>query len=744
LATTRSRPHGREHARSAAGGVATEHATKIYAAAITGIVIIVAFLALTSIGHVVDAATQHFMLFYAGVFALIALCASAGLGLVATDRVFLNAGHRVLAQSAHRAASFGAVTFLIIHIVTEILAQRVHVLDAVVPFLSPFRTFYIGLGTIASDLIILLVITGIMRGRFNAHGRAWRWRAIHYTSYASFVFGVWHGLLAGRPAKPYVDWSYGLLVALVLLALTVRVVSNSLRPKENLSGPPVPMSGDSASAPMRAAAMFAQLGASRANTGGQPRLMISSVQEPALSASSSGGYPGAPMLAAPVPAGTGEVAYEPGYEGPPRYLGAPRGGTGPMPRATTGSQPRVPTGSFPRAGTGPMPRAATGPMAAMGDTPSWPSSGHPSGPMPRAATGPFPSTSTGPMAAMGGTPSWPSSGHPSGPMPRAATGPFPGAPAGPADGPQSRPSFRPMTGPMPRADDPTPPSGTRWPPAPPEPGPMRADRPRPGRGTGSQPRVPTGSFPQAGTGPIPRADFGPADGGRRPRPAPGPASGPMPRAASGPMPRAATGPMPRSGAGPMPAPTGRQPRRPAGPPSGPMPRAATGPQAWPSSGPASGPFPRAATGPLPEAGTGHRPAPWPGSSGPRQPDRSASSASGRPARSQPRPGTGPIPRSASGPGQRGGGRQQPRAADWPNRRQQAYYGSDQDYPSDPGYPSHAGYPSDPGYQPQADYQAPWDAGLPEPDPTLRYREPGPGMPGYRGSRDARYGGDGLR
>ena len=142
------------------------------------------------------------MLFYAGVFALIALCASTGLGLIATDRVFLGAGHRVLRESAHRAASFGAVTFLIIHIVTEILAQRVHVLDAVVPFLSPFRTFYIGLGTIASDLIILLVITGIMRGRFNAHGRAWRWRAIHYTSYASFVFGVWHGLLASRRASP--------------------------------------------------------------------------------------------------------------------------------------------------------------------------------------------------------------------------------------------------------------------------------------------------------------------------------------------------------------------------------------------------------------------------------------------------------------------------------------------------------------------------------------------------------------
>ncbi len=38
-------------------------------------------------------------------------------------------------------------------------------------------------------------------------------------------------------------------------------------------------------------------------------------------------------------------------------------------------------------------------------------------------------------------------------------------------------------------------------------------------------------------------------------------------------------------------------------------------------------------------------------------------------------------------------------------------------------------------------QAPWDGGMPEPELDFKYREPGPGMPGYRGSRDHRYGGD---
>ncbi len=98
MPTTRSRPGGRESARPPAEGVVAEHATLIYGVAIGAMIVIVAFLALTPAGHVIDAATQRFMLFYAGVFALIALCASVALGLIATDRMILHPGHRIFVQ----------------------------------------------------------------------------------------------------------------------------------------------------------------------------------------------------------------------------------------------------------------------------------------------------------------------------------------------------------------------------------------------------------------------------------------------------------------------------------------------------------------------------------------------------------------------------------------------------------------------------------------------------------------------
>src|ERR1700748_1178270 len=220
---TTGRSRGRQGVRSGAQGAVGEHLSKIMLALITGVSVIVFVLAMTRQGHVIDAATQQFMLFYAGVFALVGLSASVAVGLVATDRIIMAPGHRVMAQAIHRAVSLGAVAFLIIHIGSEILAQRAHVIDSVVPFLSPYRTFYIGLGTIASDLILLIIVTSVFRKRFTARGKAWRWRAIHYRAYAAFVLGVMHGLLGGRSAKPYVDWSYGFAIALTALALAVRV-----------------------------------------------------------------------------------------------------------------------------------------------------------------------------------------------------------------------------------------------------------------------------------------------------------------------------------------------------------------------------------------------------------------------------------------------------------------------------------------------------------------------------------------
>jgi DMSO/TMAO reductase YedYZ heme-binding membrane subunit len=219
-----SRPRGSNFSVARVKGPKRAHiATRV----IIALLVVVAGAAASGVtprGRDVLLATQHFMLFYSGVLALVALTAAVGVGVVATDRIVMTPGHRVVAQAVHRAVSFGALAFLISHIVLEILAHRSHVIDAVVPFLAQGRRFYIGLGTVASDLVVVLIITGIARGKF-ASRRPGTWRAIHAVAYLAWPLSIVHGLLAGRKAHPYVDWSYGACVAAVALALMIRFVA---------------------------------------------------------------------------------------------------------------------------------------------------------------------------------------------------------------------------------------------------------------------------------------------------------------------------------------------------------------------------------------------------------------------------------------------------------------------------------------------------------------------------------------
>ena len=175
----------------------------------------------TAAGGAFLAGLQRFLLAYSGVFALLALTAAVAAGLVATDRLVVSPAGRVTFQAVHRALSLAAVGFLATHVLLEILAHRSRAVDAVVPFLASGRTLYLGLGTLASDLVLLIALTGVARGRFAARWTA-TWRGVHVTAYLGWPLAILHGLLAGRTAKPYVDWSYGGCLAAVAIALVVR------------------------------------------------------------------------------------------------------------------------------------------------------------------------------------------------------------------------------------------------------------------------------------------------------------------------------------------------------------------------------------------------------------------------------------------------------------------------------------------------------------------------------------------
>ena len=69
---TTCRSRGRQGVRrSGAAGPAGEHLPKVMVGLVTALIVVVLVLVMTKQGREIDAATQRFMLFYAGVFALI-------------------------------------------------------------------------------------------------------------------------------------------------------------------------------------------------------------------------------------------------------------------------------------------------------------------------------------------------------------------------------------------------------------------------------------------------------------------------------------------------------------------------------------------------------------------------------------------------------------------------------------------------------------------------------------------------
>ena len=134
-----------------------------------------------------------------GLVALILLTASVTLGIISTSRWARPNWPRFATAGLHRNISLLVVVVLAIHIVTAELDTFAPVgwLAVVVPFVSPYRAIWLGLGTLAFDLIVALVVTSVLRGRLGYR----TWRAVHWAAYLSWPVAVLHGLGTGTDTR---------------------------------------------------------------------------------------------------------------------------------------------------------------------------------------------------------------------------------------------------------------------------------------------------------------------------------------------------------------------------------------------------------------------------------------------------------------------------------------------------------------------------------------------------------------
>ncbi len=160
----------------------------------------------------------------AGLVALVLLTASLAMGVVDVGRWHSERWPRFVLDGLHRTLSLLAVALVVVHVLTTVADgfTPIGLKDAVIPFASPYRRLWLGLGTLAFDLLFVLTLTSILRRRLGQRA----WRAVHWIAYACWPLALVHGLGTGTDTA--VPWALLLSAAClgaVLVAVGWRVVS---------------------------------------------------------------------------------------------------------------------------------------------------------------------------------------------------------------------------------------------------------------------------------------------------------------------------------------------------------------------------------------------------------------------------------------------------------------------------------------------------------------------------------------
>jgi methionine sulfoxide reductase heme-binding subunit len=168
-----------------------------------------------SVGATLGPSAYWYLARGTGAVALVLLTASVVIGILGSVRFVAERWPRFAIDAVHRDVSLLVIVVLVIHIVTSVLDgfAPITLLDGVIPFNSPYRPLWLGLGTLSFDLLVAIAVTSLVRRRLGYRV----WRAVHWLAYASWPVAVLHGLGTGSDTTQW--WMLALTVVCIVAVL---------------------------------------------------------------------------------------------------------------------------------------------------------------------------------------------------------------------------------------------------------------------------------------------------------------------------------------------------------------------------------------------------------------------------------------------------------------------------------------------------------------------------------------------
>ena len=135
----------------------------------------------------------------AGVVSLVLLTGVVVLGIVSVMRWQTASWPRFLTTGLHRNLALTTLIFLAIHIVTAVVDPftALGFNAAIIPFSSPYRRFWLGLGAVGIYLLLAILLTSLMRPLFGPRV----WRLVHWLAYAMWPLALIHSIGTGTDPR---------------------------------------------------------------------------------------------------------------------------------------------------------------------------------------------------------------------------------------------------------------------------------------------------------------------------------------------------------------------------------------------------------------------------------------------------------------------------------------------------------------------------------------------------------------
>ncbi|PPJ22031.1 iron reductase [Nocardia nova] len=153
-----------------------------------------------------------------GITALILLTVAAVAGIAARS------GRAVLLPRAglaefHRGAALSATAFVALHVLAMLVDPyaQLRLLTVVVPFTGGYRPLWVGFGTLAVDLLAVVVVTALLRHRLGPNV----FLLVHWSVYALWPVALIHTLGSGSDVDRI--WMLTLVGACILAVATAGV-----------------------------------------------------------------------------------------------------------------------------------------------------------------------------------------------------------------------------------------------------------------------------------------------------------------------------------------------------------------------------------------------------------------------------------------------------------------------------------------------------------------------------------------